>query len=152
MSGINWSMNLRVFFEFLSALCFQLVRMEGSNNLLQNLPSRGLCAKASVSSRVRTASAPLYLPTHDTSPPPDQFITTDKTSKLLRRFHEIMAERESRQGKRCHNEVSAPTRDRERQRQKIWQSNASIVKSGATLLHHLAANCRFVNQHCINMN
>jgi hypothetical protein len=93
--------------------------MEGSNNLLQNLPSRGLCAKASVSSRVRTASAPLYLPTHDTSPPPDQFITTDKTSKLLRRFHEIIAERESRQGKRCHSDLLAPSRERERQRQKI---------------------------------
>mmetsp|Transcript_15307 Transcript_15307/g.32722 ORF Transcript_15307/g.32722 Transcript_15307/m.32722 type:complete len:94 (-) Transcript_15307:208-489(-) len=91
-----------------------------SANLLQNLPSRGLCAKVTISSRVRTASAPLYLPTHDTAPPPDQFITTDKTSKLLRRFHEIMAERESRQtGKRCHNEISAPMRERERQRQKM---------------------------------
>jgi hypothetical protein len=93
--------------------------MEGSN-LLQNLPSRGLCAKVTISSRVRTASAPLYLPTHDTAPPPDQFITTDKTSKLLRRFHEIMAERESRQtGKRCHGDISAPARERERQRQKM---------------------------------
>ena len=93
--------------------------MEEQNNLLLNLPSRGLCTKATFSSRVRTASAPLYLPTHDTAPPPDQFITTDKTSKLLRRFHELMAEREARQGKRNHSEILVPSRERERQRQKI---------------------------------
>ena len=92
---------------------------ERNMSALNNLPSRGLCCKAGTQGRTRTASVPLYFATHDTAPPPDQFITTDKTSKLLKKFHEYLAKQEAGQGKRPHAEVSGPSRERDRVRQKL---------------------------------
>eukprot|EP00960_Hanusia_phi_P032923 750137-Hanusia_phi.AAC.2 len=70
---------------------------------LLDLPSQGMFTK--MRARSRTKFAPSYYPTHDTSPPPDQIITTDKSNRLLLRFRAMLKDREAR--KRVYNHDSS---------------------------------------------
>mmetsp|Transcript_27144 Transcript_27144/g.64102 ORF Transcript_27144/g.64102 Transcript_27144/m.64102 type:complete len:88 (-) Transcript_27144:528-791(-) len=72
---------------------------------LADLPSKGLCVKAGQGRKSRTGHAPTYFPTHDTAPPPDQIITTDKSNQLLVRFRALLKEKDGRRDKRQSSDL-----------------------------------------------
>mmetsp|Transcript_1305 Transcript_1305/g.4012 ORF Transcript_1305/g.4012 Transcript_1305/m.4012 type:complete len:90 (-) Transcript_1305:2251-2520(-) len=68
-------------------------------SLLDDLPSNGMFSKMH-RGKHRTKNPQAYYATHDTSPPTDQIITTDKTNFLLLRFRAALKDRDARNMKR----------------------------------------------------
>eukprot|EP00960_Hanusia_phi_P011663 340568-Hanusia_phi.AAC.1 len=86
-------------------------------SLLDDLPSNGMFSKMR-RGKHRTKNLPAYLATHDTSPPTDQIITTDKTNVLLLRFRAALKDRDARNLKRSVSSDLATSKNIQEKKQK----------------------------------
>jgi len=102
---------------------------------LSNLPSfnkENFSTKHSVPKTQKTTiqSPAQYLPTHDTSPPPDQVISTERTNLLLRYLNnkQLSGRKEKRKNKSLDREVSSEERKSKRHKPKADGANPSKGK------------------------